>query len=244
MVNAGEAPVKTLEEVATAAAFEGFIPEDFAVFAVSGFAARMPLLKERIKPKLAQIGAALADRLSGTLGETLYPHVAQHLRRTVNPPEETWVAFARSSRAYKPFIHLRVAISETRVRVLAFVEDDADDKPRFAHNLARNADALADYLAHHPPVHAYELRNAEGDPLSGSTLDADTLHAFANRLQRIKGQHAVFGIHFADTHPVVSSGPELLEAVADAAAKLKPLYDCGAQADFTYTYVPEIPVVL
>lgn len=227
--------------------FMGFTPEDFAVFEVPGFEARMPQLRAQIKPKLTALGAALTPLLSEALGETLYPHVAQHLRRTVNAPEETWVAFARSPRAYKPFTHLRVAISAEKVRVVVFEEDDADDKPWFAVNLKRNADPLSAYFAHHPTIRAYDLRDAEGKPKHGHALDADLLRYFADRLERVKGQHAAFGIGFNKSHRVVASGPEFLEAALEAVGKLQPLYRCGTAPEFLYTYVPEFienPIIM
>lgn len=228
----------SLKQAEAAAALEGFSEEDFAVFAIPGFEARMPQVRARIKPKLTALGQALAPRLSETLEEIVYPHVAQHLRRTLNPPEETWVAFAREKRAYKPFAHLRVAISAETVRVLAFVEDDAADKERFARNLQANAEALSAYLAHHPTVRAYEMRDADGEPLHGHALNADTLRAFGARMLRVKGQHAIFGIPFAQTHPVVQSGPEFFAAVIEAAAVLKPLYDCGKSSAAGLTSPP------
>lgn len=230
--------VTPLNDVAKIAAFSGFKEADFAVFEVPGFAARMPLLKAQVKPRLTQIGEALPTRLSETLEEPVYPHVAQHLRRTVNAPEETWVAFSRTPRAYKPVVHLRVAVSAAKLRITVFVEDYADDKQLFADNLERNAEALSLYLAHHPTIQAYELQDSQGQNLRGHALDAGILRAFAQRMQRVKGQHAVFGIEFNKAHPVLQSGPELLDAIQQAAATLKPLYDCG-RTDFTYTYTPE-----
>ena len=41
--------------------------DDFAVFEVPSFKARMPMLRERVKPKLIQIG----EHLNGTLSKTL-----------------------------------------------------------------------------------------------------------------------------------------------------------------------------
>jgi uncharacterized protein YktB (UPF0637 family) len=227
MTTEANGAIPTLEQIEQAAAFPGFTREDFEVFEIEGFAARMPQLRAQVKPKLMQVAEVLTGRLSEVVGETLYPHVAQHLRRTVNPPVETWAAFARSKRAYKPFVHLRCGISAEKVRVTVFVEDYADEKLVFAENLRRQAESIADYLALHPTVLAYELRDAEDEPKRGHALDADTLRAFADRMRRVKGQHAIFGIAFAKTHPVVQSGPEFLEAVVEAARTLKPLYDCG-----------------
>lgn len=218
--------IPALEQIERAAAFPGFTPDDFGVFEIEGFAARMPQLRARIKPKLVQIGQLLTERLSEVAEERLHPHVAQHLRRTVNAPVETWVAFSPTPRAYKPFVHLRCGISAEKVRVTVFVEDYADEKLLFADNLRREAETLERYFALHPTVLGYELRDADNEPKRGYALDADALRAFADRMHRVKGQHAIFGIAFAATHPVVQSGPEFLEAVVEAARTLKPLYDC------------------
>jgi uncharacterized protein YktB (UPF0637 family) len=209
------------------AGFAGFTPQDFDVFLVDGFAERMPLVRAQIKPKLIQIGAALSSRLSDVLGEEIFPHVAQHLRRTVNPPVETWVAFARSARAYKPFVHLRAAISAEKVRVTAFCEDYAEDKATFAANLAAHADTLACHFAHHPHILAYDICDKENAPLRGHALTANILRDFSARMNRVKGQHAVFGIAFSRDHPIVQNGPEFLDAIVTAAITLKPLYGCG-----------------
>lgn len=222
------------------AEFAGFAAEDFEVFETPGFAARMPVLRERVKPKLEAIGAVLKERLSEAWGDTLYPHVAQHLRRTVNAPEETWAAFARNKRAYKPVVHLRVAVSAEKVRVVVFVEDDADDKLRFAQGLQRNAEPLSRYLAHHPAIRAYDIRDADGEALRGSHLTVEVLHEFAKRLQRVKGQHAAFGIQYDREHHVLLSGPEFLDAIVETAENLKPFYDCGTTDGFVYHYAPDI----
>ncbi len=233
-----EQKLMPLDRVEQAGGFEGFSAEDFAVFEAPEFSDRMPLLKQRITPKLKQVAAALKDRMSETADETVYPHVALHLRRSVNPPRETWAAFARNARGYKPYVHLRAGISVDRLRVSVFVEDYADDKLLFAANLAKNAVPLARYLLHHPTIHAYDVLDSAGQPCIGRKLNANSLRAFSERLKRVKGQHARFGIEFDKSHPVVGNGPELLEAVVEAARQLRPLYDCG-KPGFVYKYTPD-----
>lgn len=228
----------SLASIDQAAAFEGFVPEDFAVFEAPEFSQRMPLLKERITPKLKRVATALLERMGNVLDEQIYPHVAQHLRRSVNPPVETWAAFARNARAYKPFVHVRVGVSADQVRTVVFVEDYADDKLLFAKNLARSATGIAAWCLHHPAIHAYDILDAKGEPACGRALNARALRAFAERMTRVKGQHARFGIAFASTHPVVANGPECLEAVIEAARQLRPFYDCG-RPGFVYKYAPE-----
>ncbi len=207
--------------------FEGFEPADFDVFDVPGFSARMPLLRAKIKPKLTSIGDILTEPFSKTLDEQMYPHVAQHLRRTVNAPVETWVAFSRTARAYKPFVHLRVAASLEKMRVTVFVEDYAEDKLLFALNLNKNAPALSRYFKSHPEIYAYSIENKKGLPSFGTQVSSSALKAFAERMQRVKGQHAIFGIEFPRNHAVVASASDFPLAAIQAAETLKPLYDCG-----------------
>ncbi len=230
-----------LDQIAQASEFEGFTPEDFDVFAAPEIGERMPLLKQRVTPKLKQLAAALTVRMGNIVEEAVYPHVALHLRRSVNPPIETWAAFARTARSYKPVVHVRVGVSLDKVRVVVFVEDYADDKLLFAKNLARSASGIAAWCRSHPTIHAYDILDKEGQPCHGRTLTATALRAFAARMQKIKGQHARFGIAFDRAHPVVGNGPECLDAVIEAARLLRPLYDCG-KSNFKYEYTPE-PVV-
>lgn len=230
MATQEETAVLPLEQVDAAAAFPGFDPEDFAVFEIPEFAARMAELRARLRPKLLILGDALTPRLSAALGQTLYPHVPRHLRRSVNPPEETWAAFSPSPRSYKPFVHLRCAISADKVRVTVFVEDDATDKQAFAAGLGRKAGELGRHFALHPTVLAYQMLDPTGEPLRGHALDTGLLQGFADRLSRVKSQHAVFGIAFDRAHPIVADGPEFIDAVVNAAVVLRPIYDCGRTA--------------
>lgn len=203
--------------------FEGFQTEDFEIFELEGFAERMGALRQRVKPKLTALGEELIAPLSKTLGEALHPHVAQHLRRTVNPPVETWVAFAREKRAYKPFVHVRAAIREECVRVLVFVEDYADEKEAFANHLIANAEPLSELFLKHPEILAYDIPDANGKPSKGVALAPETLTAFAERMKRVKGQHAVFGIPISKTK-VVKAGGDLTERIVKSVKIMKPLY--------------------
>jgi uncharacterized protein YktB (UPF0637 family) len=54
--------------------------------------------------------------------------VARHARRTVNPPDDTWVAFAPDRRGYKKHCHFKVAVSRNAVRFLFDVGPEHADK--------------------------------------------------------------------------------------------------------------------
>jgi len=215
-------------------AFTGFTQSDFDIFDLPDFASRMPALKANITPKLKDLGEELAPRLSEAYGQTLYPHVALHLRRSVNAPVSTWVAFAKEKRAYKPYVHVRAAITGDEFRCLVFVEDYADEKLLFADNLAKNAAQLSSYLKKRPTIKAYAVLDKLGEPIKGTGLNRKTLKDFAERMKRVKGQHAIFGIALSRSHPVVQSGPELVDAIVEAMTELKPLYDCGSSKSYRF----------
>src|SRR5258705_13246055 len=93
-----------------------FSCSDFKVFEIPGFAERMAAIRANIQPRLTSIGNALAPRLSSLVDVPLFVHVAKHMRRTVNPPDDTWAAFGRDPRGYKKDAHFRVAVSGQGVR--------------------------------------------------------------------------------------------------------------------------------
>src|SRR5438034_11641218 len=91
-----------------------FVTADFKVFDVKGFQPRMSEIRSRIRPKLEALGRSLAPTVSRSLGTEVFAHVAKHARRTVNPPDDTWVAFSPDARGYKKHCHFKVAVSRHR----------------------------------------------------------------------------------------------------------------------------------
>ena len=99
-------------------AFDGFTAKDFLVFAIPDFAGRMAAIKKQIQPKLFALAEEISPKLKVVAGSDIFFHVAKHMRRTVNPPDDTWVAFGPEKRGYKKTQHFKVAISLHCVRFL------------------------------------------------------------------------------------------------------------------------------
>jgi len=205
--------------------FNGFSSSDFDVFSLPDFASRMPVLKAQITPKLKAIGEEFAPKLSRAIGHTVYPHVAQHLRRSVNAPEETWVAFAREKRAYKPFIHTRIAINGNGVRITVHLEDYAEDKRPFANALANSIDEIAAYLREYPEITSCDLVDPYGKPLAGRSLDHEALTRLTQRLQTIKGQHATFAIVIPRRTKALQDNASIQRIALKEMKKLFPIYE-------------------
>src|ERR1700730_8887954 len=125
----------------------GFTPTCSDVFRINGFSARMEKIYERVRPKLTRLGVELAPELSRKLDLEFYAHVAKHVRRTVNPPPETWVAFGPSPRGYKRYGYLALCISGAGLHARAVVKADADLRPAIARGLQARCRQLAEDFA-------------------------------------------------------------------------------------------------
>lgn len=105
-----------------------FTPKDFKAFDVDGLDARMEALNEYIRPQLHQLGDYFSDFFTSQTGETFYPHVAKHARRSVNPPKDTWVAFATNKRGYKMLPHFQIGMFKDQLFVMFGIMHEAKDK--------------------------------------------------------------------------------------------------------------------
>jgi uncharacterized protein YktB (UPF0637 family) len=113
----------------------GFTPTDFDVFKIVSFGTRMEKIYQHVRPKLIRLGNQLAPELSRKLHLEFFPHVPKHMRRAVNPPAETWVAFGPSPRGYKRYGHLALCISRAGLHARAVIKSDADSRPEIASEL-------------------------------------------------------------------------------------------------------------
>ncbi|MDD4263816.1 MAG: DUF1054 family protein [Firmicutes bacterium] len=83
---------------------------DLEIFTIPTFAERMTEIRSRVSPKLELLGERLTEAIAKETGEIVHYHVAKHARRTVNPPDETWVALSPSARGYKGYAHIAVGV--------------------------------------------------------------------------------------------------------------------------------------
>jgi uncharacterized protein YktB (UPF0637 family) len=123
-----------------------FTAADFRVFAVEGFEPRMEAIRSRIRPKLEALGRGLLPAVARATSGEAFAHVAKHARRTVNPPDDTWVAFAPDQRGYKKHCHFKVAVSRNCVRFLFEVGPEHADKARWAAAWQKSAPQLGGVL--------------------------------------------------------------------------------------------------
>ncbi len=166
-----------------------FSAADFKVFAVEGFKPRMEAIRSRIRPKLEALGRSLLPDVARAASGEAFAHVAKHARRTVNPPDDTWVAFAPDRRGYKKHCHFKVAVSRSCVRFLFEVGPEHADKARWGAAWKKNAPQLGAVLRRVQGLAWFKNEHDEEPAGVLSDLDAEGLTQLAeDRLRGRDGQ--------------------------------------------------------
>lgn len=87
-----------------------FTEKDFDVFTIEGLDSRMASIRETIQPKFQELDDYFAEKIGEKLETEFFVHIAQHRRRTVYPPENTWSALSQKKRGYKMEAHFQLGI--------------------------------------------------------------------------------------------------------------------------------------
>lgn len=187
----------------------GFEAEDFEVFSVPDFAGRMDALKTHVRPKLEAFGEALAPAIAAMLGEPVYPHVAKHARRTVNPPNDTWVAFSTHPRGYKAHPHFQLGLWGTHVFAQFALIYESPLKAPFA----RGARADLEWVRRTVPG-AMRWSHDHMRPFGArqDAMDDAALDAYFERVERVAKAETLCGIDLMRDEVVAMDGASLAEA--------------------------------
>jgi uncharacterized protein YktB (UPF0637 family) len=173
--------------------FTGFRPADFEVFEIDGFAPRMAAIRTRIRPKLEAVGRDLLADVA-RLGEgEAFAHVARHARRTVHPPDDTWVAFAADARGYKKHCHFKVAVSRSAVRFLFEAGPEHADKKRWVAAWKRHAPKLVPVLRRARGLAWFKNEHDEEPAAILSALSPEALTRLGEELLRTRDGQFVLG---------------------------------------------------
>ena len=170
-----------------------FYAADFKVFEQPGFTARMSGIRERLRPKLEAVGHSLDPGVGrATVGE-VFAHVAKHARRTVNPPDDTWVAFGPSARGYKKHCHFKVAVSRNTVRFLFEIGPEHEEKKRWAAAWKKSAPRLGPVLRRVNGLAWFKNEHDEEPASPLSDLSIDQLAELGDELTRTRDGQLVLG---------------------------------------------------
>lgn len=209
--------------------FRGFTAQDFAVFAIPTLEGRMEGIKAGPRPALEALGGLLAPELARMTGQPMYPIVAKHARRKVNPPNDTWVAWSANKRGYKMMPHFQVGLWHTHAFIQAGVIYEAQAKAQFAGNLLANLEAVRRALP--PHFRWLEDYTQPQGILHKDMTDADFAR-IAERLRTRKEADCMVGLS-VDPADVVRSGAAFADLALGVMEKLMPVFALAGEAPVT-----------
>jgi len=195
--------------------------KDFNVFQIDGLDQRMDALISSVRPKFQLLGEDFSSFFSSHLGEEFYPHVAKHARRTVNPPNDSWVAFAPYKRGYKSLPHFQIGLWSTHLFIVLAIIYEAPQKNVMAERLIANK-ALLQQLPNDFIV--------SGDHMSPTAISMqaakeDKLDELLIRLRDVKKGEFLVGRHIPREQAVQLSASELHQITEETFSSLLPIYN-------------------
>jgi uncharacterized protein YktB (UPF0637 family) len=205
-------------------AFPGFTAADFKVFQLDGFAPRMTAIKGRVRPKLEAAGRALLGDVSRIGGADAFAHVARHMRRTVNPPDDTWVAFAADPRGYKKHCHFKVAISQHAVRFLFEAGPEHADKKRWLAAWRQHAPKLVPVLRRVKGLAWFKNEHDEEPSAVLADLGVDAVTRLGDELVRTRDGQFVLGRAVTAAEAARWKSADYLRGARETFQVLAPLY--------------------
>ena len=208
-------------------AFTGFTAKDFQVFAIPDFPGRMAAIRGQIQPKLFALAEEIGPKLKPIVGSETFPHVAKHMRRTVNPPEDTWVAFGPEKRGYKKAQHFKLAISRHCIRFLFEIGPEYADKAKWVRAWEREIGRLAVKLKKGPGLGWYKNEHDEEPAALLASLSLQEIGGLAGELTRRKDGQLVFGRRLEQTEVLRLKPDAFLQAALATFRDLAPLYKLG-----------------
>jgi uncharacterized protein YktB (UPF0637 family) len=194
--------------------------QDFSVFSVEGLDERMEEIKKHIRPKLEILGEHFASFFSEHLQEPFFYHVAKHARRTVNPPKDTWVAFAPNKRGYKMLPHFQIGLWCSHMFVYFGLIYECPQKAAYANALLQHLDEL-DTL---PKDFVWSTDHTKPIAAPGHELSKEDMQAICERLGKVKKAELLIGIHVPKEEAVRLNDDEFIHKIQNTFFTLLPLY--------------------
>lgn len=201
--------------------FAGFTDKDFDSMSVPGLEQRMDAIITRVRPKLTEIGAEIEPFLSMLSGDKMFPHVAKHARRTVHPPNDTWVAWSSSNRGYKALPHFQVGMFSTHLFIILAVIYESPNKEVFGRYLEQHAAEVKQSV---PADYYWSLDHMTPGGETNGEISAGRLAEIGAKLQKVKKSEILCGLSLPRSAQQLADGEELTGLIRDTFERLLPLY--------------------
>lgn len=195
--------------------------DDFDLFTIEGLEKRMHALQTLVQPKFEILGRHFSDQLSAHGSDEFFPHVARHARRTVNPPTDSWVAFAPAKRGYKALPHFQIGLWKTHLFIIIAVIYENPDKKGIAERLEQNVNELIDL----PHSYVVSGDHMKPDAIHISDAGIDGLDNLLTRLQTVKKAEFLVGCHLSKEDAINMNHDEFIKFAEETIDQLLPIYD-------------------
>lgn len=195
-----------------------FTQHDFDTFKIDGLTERMEAIQTRIQPTFQKLGDALIDDVQALVGSEMYVHIAKHARRTVNPPNDTWMAFAGNKRGYKKHPHFQIGLWDDHLFIwLAFIYE-LPNKTNMAANFLHHIDELDTII---PNDYVISLDHMKKDAVKKQDID---LEKALTRFHDVKKAEFLVGRHIQPNDPILQDQDALLACIKETYQTLIPIY--------------------
>lgn len=195
--------------------------QDFDVFSIDGLDARMEALRSQVRPKFEQLGHYFADMLSAQGTGEFFPHVAKHARRTVNPPKDSWVAFAPAKRGYKALPHFQIGLWGTHVFIIIAVIYENPDKKGIAERLLANLTTITAL----PPSYIVSGDHMKPEAHEIGEIQQEGIEQLLERLQAVKKGEFLVGRHLSRKEATTLSEDDFMNYAEETFQQLFPIYE-------------------
>jgi len=201
--------------------FSGFTKTDFDVFKIKGLEDRMDAIITHVRPKLEELGHIFTPMLAVETGDEMFPHIAKHARRTVNPPNDTWIAFSSNSRGYKMLPHFQIGLWESHLFIWFALIYEAPNKELFGNALETNLEDIYTYI---PTDFVWSIDHMKPFSKAHGELKKEDIKSMFERLQNVKKAELLCGLNISREKACKMSAKEFLERVEMVFKTLIPLY--------------------
>jgi uncharacterized protein YktB (UPF0637 family) len=208
--------------------FTGFTSDDFNVFTINGLDERMAAIKETVRPKLEALGQHHSASLTAMTGDEMFYHVAKHARRSVNPPDDTWVAFANNKRGYKKHPHFQIGLWETHLFMWFAIIYESPIKADYAKALKSNLSEIQKQI---PSNFVWSVDHTKPDGKKHEHISTDEFNHMFDRLETVKKAELLCGIHIDREDPILKDKDAFLAKTDEVFETLNPLFQLAKQLE-------------
>lgn len=195
--------------------------EDFNLFTIDGLENRMNALQTLVQPKFAVLAQHYSDKLSAHGSGEFFSHIARHARRTVNPPTDSWVAFAPSKRGYKALPHFQIGLWETHLFIIIAVIYENPDKKGIAERLEKDLSVLTKL----PKDFIVSGDHMKPEAMLISEIGEEGVEKLLERLKTVKKAEILIGRHLSSEDAIKMNEEDFFTYVEETIDQLLPVYD-------------------